>query len=99
MTFRVVLGKGLGVPVTELLPAQLAGYQQELAASLADKTRREWLEWHIRRGQKRMAEIEARPAEGQGNGDQHSAREFLLPARYPLLCLGFPVFWSPEYTR
>jgi hypothetical protein len=38
----------------EELPAQLAGYQQELAAGQADKTRREWLEWHIRRVQKRM---------------------------------------------
>jgi hypothetical protein len=30
----------------EELPAQLAAYQQELAAGLADKTRREWLEAH-----------------------------------------------------
>ncbi len=44
----------------EELPDQLAGYQQELAAGLADKTRREWLEWHIRRVQKRMADLEAR---------------------------------------
>ena len=46
----------------EELPAQLAGYQQELTAGLADKTRREWLEWHIRRVQKRMADVEARLA-------------------------------------
>ena len=45
----------------EELPAQLAGYQQELAGGQADKTRREWLEWHIRRVQKRMVEIERRP--------------------------------------
>ena len=47
----------------EELPAQLAGHQQELAAGPADKTRREWLEWHIRRVQKRMADVEARLAE------------------------------------
>jgi len=46
----------------EELPAQLAGHQQELAAGPADKTRREWLEWHIRRVQKRMADVEARLA-------------------------------------
>ena len=46
----------------EELPAQLAGYQQELAGGQADKTRREWLEWHIRRVQKRMADVEARLA-------------------------------------
>jgi hypothetical protein len=83
----------------EELPGQLAGYQQELAAGQADKTRREWLEWHIRRVQKRMAEIEARPAEGQGNGDQHSARKFLLLARYPLLCISLQVCCSQHYTR
>ncbi len=44
------------------LPAQLAAYQQELAAGPADKTRGEWLEWHIRRVQKRMTDIEARLA-------------------------------------
>jgi hypothetical protein len=46
----------------EELPAQLAVYQQELAAGQADKTRREWLEWQIRRAQKRMVEIERRLA-------------------------------------
>jgi hypothetical protein len=46
----------------EELPTQLAAYQQELAAGLADKTRREWLEWHPRRVQKRMAELERRLA-------------------------------------
>jgi hypothetical protein len=46
----------------EELPAQLAAYQQELAGGHADKVRREWLEWHIRRAQKRMAEVEARLA-------------------------------------
>jgi hypothetical protein len=44
------------------LPAQLTTYQQELAAGLADKTRREWLEWHIRRVQKRLADVERRLA-------------------------------------
>jgi len=46
----------------EELPGQLAGYQQELAAGQADKTRREFLEWHIRRVQKRVADLEARLA-------------------------------------
>ncbi len=46
----------------EELPAQLAGHEQELAAGPADKTRREWLEWHIRRVPKRMADVEARLA-------------------------------------
>ena len=45
------------------LPAQLASYQQELAAGQADKTRRECLVWPIRRAEKRMAEVEARLAE------------------------------------
>jgi septal ring factor EnvC (AmiA/AmiB activator) len=44
------------------LPAQIAAYQQELSGGQADKTRREWLEWHIRRVEKRMADIEARLA-------------------------------------
>ena len=47
----------------EELPGQLAAYQQELDAGLADKTRREWLEWQIRRAQNRMADVEARLAE------------------------------------
>ena len=42
------------------LPGQLAIYQQELTGGQADKARREWLEWHIRRVQKRMADLEAR---------------------------------------
>jgi len=46
----------------EELPAQLATYQQELATGLADKARREFLEWHVRRVQKRMVEIERRLA-------------------------------------
>jgi hypothetical protein len=43
----------------EELPVQLAAYQQELAAGLADKTRRDWLEWHMQRVQKRVAQLEA----------------------------------------
>ena len=43
----------------------LAAYRQELENTpVISKTRRDFLEWHIRRVQKRMAEIEARPAEG-----------------------------------
>jgi hypothetical protein len=41
----------------EELPAQLAAYQQEHAAGRADKMRREWLEWQIRRVEKRMATV------------------------------------------
>ena len=42
-------------------PGQVAGYRQDLAETPAqDKTRREMLEWQIRRHQKRMAEIEER---------------------------------------
>jgi hypothetical protein len=44
----------------EELPAQLAAYRRELASGL--EARREWLEWHIRRVQKRMADVEARLA-------------------------------------
>jgi hypothetical protein len=44
----------------EELPAQLAGYQEELAAGWADKARREFLEWHVRRVRLRMAELEIR---------------------------------------
>jgi hypothetical protein len=46
----------------EELPALQAGYQQELAAGQADKTRRERLEWQIRRVQKRVVDVEARLA-------------------------------------
>jgi hypothetical protein len=46
----------------EELPAQLAAYQQELAAGHADKTRREFLEWHVGGVRKRMVELEARLA-------------------------------------
>jgi hypothetical protein len=45
----------------EELPAQLAKYQEELAATPPEsRERRERLEWQIRRVQKRMAELEAR---------------------------------------
>jgi len=45
------------------LPGQIAAYQRDLAATSAeDKTRREMLDWQIRRGQKRLAEVEARLA-------------------------------------
>jgi len=43
-------------------PAQLAAYRQELENAPVSKTRREFLEWHIRRVQKRMADLEARLA-------------------------------------
>ena len=46
----------------EELPPQLAGYTQELDAGRADKTRRDFLEWHVRRVRMRMAELEARLA-------------------------------------
>jgi hypothetical protein len=35
-----------------------------------DKTRREWLEWHIRRVQKRMADVEARLAKVSAESGQ-----------------------------
>jgi hypothetical protein len=45
----------------EELPAQLAKYQEELAATpAANQDRRERLEWQIRRVEKRMAELHAR---------------------------------------
>ena len=45
------------------LPAQVANYQRELAATSIDqKERRERLAWQIRRVEKRMAEIGARLA-------------------------------------
>jgi hypothetical protein len=43
-------------------PAQLAAYRQELETPPISKTQREFLEWHIRRVQKRMADLEARLA-------------------------------------
>ena len=47
----------------EELPALLAVHQQELATTPAQRReRREWLEWQIRRVEKRMAEVEARLA-------------------------------------
>lgn len=54
----------------EELPALLAGYQQELAAGQADKRRRESLVWHIRRVQKRMADLEARLAKVSAESGQ-----------------------------
>jgi hypothetical protein len=51
------------------LPGQVAGHRRELALTPAeDKTRLEWLEWHIRRVQKRMADVEARLAKINGEG-------------------------------
>jgi hypothetical protein len=45
------------------LPAQLAGYHKELEATPQEnKERRERLEWQIRRAEKRMAALRARPA-------------------------------------
>jgi hypothetical protein len=61
----------------ELLPAQLAAYQQELAGGQADKVRREWLEWHIRRVQKRMAHVEAQLA-GSGPVEEFNPTESLV---------------------
>ena len=49
----------------EELPAELAAYQKELAAGRADKGRREFLEWHIRRVQLRAADLEARLAKAE----------------------------------
>lgn len=47
------------------LPGQIVAYQTELDATPAEsKTRREMLEWQIRRDRKRMAEIEARLTTG-----------------------------------
>ena len=47
----------------EELPALLAVHQQELATTPAQRRElREWLEWQIRRVEKRMAEVEARLA-------------------------------------
>jgi len=40
----------------------LAAYQAELTAGPAEKTRREWLAWQIRRVQKRMADVQFRLA-------------------------------------
>jgi len=43
------------------LPAHLANYQRELAATPQEnRERRERLAWQIRRAEKRMAEIETR---------------------------------------
>jgi hypothetical protein len=45
----------------EELAALLAAHQQELATTPAqNRERREWLKWHIRRVEKRVAEVEAR---------------------------------------
>src|SRR5260370_2064583 len=53
----------------EELPAQLAAYQQELAAGQGDKTRRGGLEWHIRRGQEQEAGVWGRVGKGrEGEG-------------------------------
>jgi len=47
----------------EELPAQLAAYRQELENAPVSKTWREFLEWHIRRIQRRMADLKTRLAE------------------------------------
>jgi hypothetical protein len=45
------------------LPGQIAAYQRELDVTPTEnKTRREMLEWQIRRDQKRMAEVEEKLA-------------------------------------
>jgi DNA repair exonuclease SbcCD ATPase subunit len=50
------------------IPAQLAAYRQELENVPVSKTRREFIEWHIRRVQKRMADLEALLAKINGEG-------------------------------
>jgi hypothetical protein len=57
------LRQSLERALREELPAQLAAYQQELAGGSADKVRRDWLEWQIRRAEKRMATVRAWLAE------------------------------------
>jgi hypothetical protein len=45
------------------LPAQLAQYRRDLAATpRGDKTRREFIEWQIRFAEKRIADVRARLA-------------------------------------
>ena len=47
----------------ELL-GQMAAYRQELEnAPTLKRARREWLEWQVRRDEKRVAEVEGRLAE------------------------------------
>ncbi len=47
------------------LPSQIAAYEAELDATPPEhKTRREMLAWQLRRAQKRLAEVEARLANG-----------------------------------
>ena len=50
--------KGSGCPVEGNSSVARSGRLQEgLAADQADKTQREWLEWHIRRVQMRVADL------------------------------------------
>jgi hypothetical protein len=52
----------LELELTEL-PGQIAGYRRDLTETPAqDKTRREMLDWQIRRDRKRLAETKARLA-------------------------------------
>lgn len=58
-------------PEAELaqLRDRIAVYRGGLAGQSApDETRREWLEWHIRRVQKRVADVEARLAKVRAEG-------------------------------
>jgi chromosome segregation ATPase len=51
------------------LPVQIAAYQRELAATTTEnKTRREMLDWQIRRAQNRLAEVAARLAAIRAQG-------------------------------
>ena len=51
----------------EELPALLADHQRELAATPAENRERlERIEWQIRRGRKRMAEVETRLTRARG---------------------------------
>jgi predicted nucleic acid-binding Zn-ribbon protein len=54
----------------EELPAQLAKYQEELAAMLSEsRERRERLDWQIKRVEKRVATIRARLADGSHHSE------------------------------
>jgi hypothetical protein len=41
------------------LPGQIAAYRQELENGSPHLARREWLDWQIRKAEKRLAEVEA----------------------------------------
>jgi hypothetical protein len=85
--------RGLELELTEL-PGQIAGYRRDLGETPAqDKTRREMLEWQIRRDRKLLAEIAARLPRGRLSPGSAPHRSLVISVHFcPLWSISFHMF-------